>query len=40
VFHVLPALQRGHSHTLLWFAYEASQGVHGSIAFQSPRLSE
>ena len=29
--HVLPALQRGQSHTLLWFACEASQGVHGPI---------
>jgi hypothetical protein len=28
---VLPALQRGQSHTLLWLACEASQGVHGPI---------
>src|SRR5208282_3231251 len=29
--HVLPALQRRQSHTLLWFACQASQGAHGSI---------
>src|SRR5277367_6301896 len=29
--HVLPALQRGQSHTSLWFAHEASQGVDSAI---------
>ena len=36
--HVLPALPRGQSHTLLWFACEASQGVHASFAFPSPSI--
>jgi hypothetical protein len=32
------ALQRGQSHTSLWFASEASQRVHAPFAFPSPSL--
>jgi hypothetical protein len=35
---MLLALQRGQSHTLLWFACDASQAVLVSFAFASPRL--
>jgi hypothetical protein len=38
VFHVLPALQRGQSHTSLWFASEASHDIHAPFAFPSPSL--
>ena len=35
---MLPALQRGQSHTSLWFASEASQRVHAPFAFPSRSL--